>query len=341
MQRLAELWYRPPRLAYALAPLALLYRVLTTLRRALYRRGIFERARLTVPIIVVGNITVGGTGKTPLTIWLAQRLAGCGWHPAVVCRSYGASALDARRVRAADDPSVCGDEAVLLASRLACPVWSGPDRVAAARALLAQESGVDVVVCDDGLQHYALERDCEIAVIDAKRGLGNGLMLPAGPLREPASRLRETDLVVLNGPGEVPDLPAGVPRYRMTLRGDTFRHLLDPAKTLLPADLDGKKIAAIAGIGHPQRFFDHLRAMGLTFSAHPFADHFQYRPEHFAGLDADAVLMTEKDAIKCARFGDPRMWTLPIRAEVSEDALRRVFDRIGAKPPSGARTGDA
>jgi tetraacyldisaccharide 4'-kinase len=210
-QYLAELWYRPPRLAWALAPIGLLYRSTSALRYGLYRAGLLRRTRLDVPVVIVGNIAVGGTGKTPLTVWLAEHLAAAGLKPAVVCRSYAASATFPSAVGAQDDPSERGDEAVLLATRLDCPVWSGPDRAATARTLLAAHAEVDVIVCDDGLQHYALARDCEIAVVDGTRGFGNGLSLPAGPLREPPSRLRSVDAIVINGNGAAVPTP---PAYR-------------------------------------------------------------------------------------------------------------------------------
>jgi tetraacyldisaccharide 4'-kinase len=330
-ERLAALWYRHSPLAYALAPASIAYHGLTALRRSLYRHGIFERTRLDAPVIVIGNITVGGTGKTPLTLWLAEGLAALGRRPGVVCKSYAASADAAAPVSPADDPRVRGDEAVLLATRLSCPVWSGPDRVDAARALLAAERDVDLILCDDGLQHYALERDCEIALIDAARAFGNGWLLPAGPLREPVARLRSVDAVVLNGEDPVAGLPPGTPVFRMALAGERLRQLINPAVRAVPSAFAGKRVAAVAGIGNPQRYFAHLRALGLAFEAHPFPDHFDYRAGDLALPGADIVVMTEKDAIKCVRFRDARMWVLPVDAEVSGDLLHRVLDRVDAR----------
>ncbi|RPI45045.1 MAG: tetraacyldisaccharide 4'-kinase [Betaproteobacteria bacterium] len=329
IERLVGLWYRPPRLAYVLTPLGLIYRSVARLRRALYRWGMLRSTRFAVPVIVVGNITVGGTGKTPLTIWLAESLSARGMAPGVVCKSYAASAVSASRVARRDDPAVRGDEAVLLASRLKCPVWSGPDRVATARAMLAARSRVDVVICDDGLQHYPLARDFEIALIDAGRGFGNGLSLPAGPMREPRSRLRSVDALVLNGEGMVAGVPDCVPTFRMTLQGSCLRNLIDPARMATPGEFGDKRIAAIAGIGHPERFFDHLRGLGFEFRAYPFPDHYEYRAPDLSLPDAEVVLMTEKDAIKCARFADARMWVLPVSAQLEGDLLRFVIERIG------------
>jgi len=226
---------------------------------------------------------------------------------------------------------VRGDEAVLLATRLSCPVWSGPNRLATARALLAADREVQVIVCDDGLQHYALERDCEVALVDAARGFGNGWLLPAGPLREPPARLRSVDAIVLTGDGAVGGLPVDVPVFRMELAGARLRRLADPAESTAPSAFAGKRIAALAGIGYPQRFFAHLRTLGLTFEAHPFPDHYQYRAADLALPGAEIVLMTEKDAIKCARFRDARMWVLPVDAEVRGDLLQVVLERIDAR----------
>ena len=334
-ERLEALWYRPPRLAYALMPVALIYRGITRLRRALYCWNMLPRTRLDVPVVVVGNITVGGTGKTPLTLWLVEGLAAQGMYPGVVCKSYAACATTPSRVQPGDDPRSKGDEATLIATRVHWPVWSGPDRVATARAMLAYDARVDVVVCDDGLQHYALDRDCEIAVIDAMRGFGNGLALPAGPMREPRARLRTVHAVVTNGSNPIPDLPQKVPHFHMSLQGAELRNVTDPGRVATPGELAGKRLVAIAGIGNPARFFDHLHRLGLTFEAHAFPDHFEYRPSDLRSLQADAVLMTEKDAIKCARFEDPRLWMLPVSAAVSDALLGLVLERIRiSRPPS-------
>ncbi len=331
LRGIEALWYQDSALAYALAPISIAYRAVTAARRWLYRSGALRPTRLDVPVIVVGNITVGGTGKTPLTLWLAEALAARGKQVGVVCRSYAATAEAAAAVAPGDDPHVRGDEAVLLATRLSCPVWSGPDRTAAARALLAANRHVELVICDDGLQHYALARDCELALVDAARGFGNGRRLPAGPLREPPARLRGVDAVVLTGEGTVSGLPANVPAFRMTLKGERMRKLDDPEVSAAPSAFAGKRIAALAGIGNPQRFFDHLRTFGLTFEAHPFPDHFEYRAPDVALPGAEIVLMTEKDAIKCARFRDARMWVLPVDAEVSDDLLQIVLERVDAR----------
>lgn len=327
--RLAEAWYSASRWPYVLAPVALAYRMLVGLRRLLYRRGVFRSPRLPLPVVVIGNIAVGGTGKTPLVLWLAERLAAAGHKPGVVCKSYAAQADSPGRVTTSDAPAVRGDEAVLLASRLSCPVWSGPDRVQTARALHAAHPEVNVLLCDDGLQHYALARDVEIVVIDAQRGFGNGLMLPAGPLREARSRLRSVDAIVLNGNDKV-DTPASVPTFRMRLHGECWRSVNDARQTADATRFIGRRVVAIAGIGHPARFFEHLRKQGIDVAPHAFPDHHRYIEAEIASLEADYVLMTEKDAIKCARFPDTRMWTLPVSAEIEHELLGVILARIAS-----------
>jgi len=334
MQRLAKLWYRPARLAWFLLPLALVYRVVVAVRAWLYRIDVLGRTRLRVPVVIVGNITAGGTGKTPLVRWIVERLEASGRRPGVVSRSYAAAATGPARVHAGDPPGVRGDEAVLHASALAVPVWSGPDRLAAARALLEAHPEVDTLVCDDGLQHYALARDVEIAVVDAARGFGNRLPLPAGPLREPLSRLASVDAIVLNGDGRIDGLPANVPTFALALRGGRFRNLLDRNREESAAFFRGLRLAAVAGIGNPERFFFDLRALGLAFEAHAFADHHRYGAQELRLPHADAILMTEKDAIKCAAFADARMWAVPIAAETSDDLARLVLQRIGCAAQS-------
>lgn len=317
---LSESMQRRGALSVALLPLSWLFRALAALRRLLYRRGVWRPVRVGVPVVVVGNITVGGSGKTPLVLWLAQALAARGHAPGIVSRGYGGSAVVPRAVQPGDDAALVGDEPLLLARRAGCPVWIGRERVAAARALLAAHPDRDVLICDDGLQHYALARDVEIVVMD-ERGLGNGWFLPAGPLREAPSRLRTVDALVINGVRP----PAGLgvqaaPVFFMRLAGERFAALRRPEVHCSAGDLQGRRLHAVAGIGHPQRFFDHLAGLGLRFAAHPFADHHRYTAEDLAFPDADALLMTEKDAVKCAGLALPETWVLPIDAHVSAAA---------------------
>ena len=310
----------------ALCPFSLLFGAAAGARRAAYRAGLIASVKLPVPVIVSGNITVGGTGKTPLALWLAAHLRARGHTPGIVCRGYGGRARTPQRVAPESDPQDCGDEAVLLARRSGCEVWAGVDRVAAARSLLAAEPGCNVLISDDGLQHYALARDIEICVVDAARGFGNGWLLPAGPLRERLSRLESVDAVVVNaGDGNalhpsialIPGRPA---RFTMKLEGREFRNILNPERRAGPGYFRGRRVHAVAGIGHPERFFSQLRGLGLEFTAHPFPDHYRFTATDLAYSGAEAVVMTEKDAVKCRRFAAQTHWELPVDA-VPDSAL--------------------
>ncbi len=314
MHWLEQHWYRITPLHLVLWPISLLFAVLAALRRQLYSHNVLAAARLPVPVIVVGNINVGGAGKTPLVIWLAQRLRERGLTPGIVCRGYGGRARTPRRAAADGDPQLVGDEAVLLARRTGCPVWIGARRAAAARELLAAHPDCNVIICDDGLQHYALARDAEIAVVDGERGFGNRMLLPAGPLREPLRRLAGVDALVVNGAALFPReiLPAGVPAFEMSLGGRVFYDLLNPLRQVGPAHFAGRPLHAVAAIGNPQRFFNHLRELGLSFVAHPFPDHHPLTASDLAFAANDAVIMTEKDAVKCERFCNENFWALPV-----------------------------
>ncbi|MEQ1438628.1 tetraacyldisaccharide 4'-kinase [Fontimonas sp. SYSU GA230001] len=309
-------WYASAAPPAGLLPLSWLYGVLSARRRQRLTR---DAARLPVPVIVVGNITVGGTGKTPFVIWLVERLREWGFTPGVVSRGYGGRAPGYPfRVVADGDPAHSGDEPLLIARRCGCPVMVDPDRRAAAAALVAG-GAVDVIVADDGLQHYRLARDLEICVIDGPRGLGNGALLPAGPLREPPARLHEVDLIVVNGEGWN---DAALRPLRMRLGGDRVWSLAGGTERTL-GSFAGQAVHAVAGIGHPPRFFAALRAAGLLVIEHAFADHHRYRATDLAFADELPVLMTEKDAVKCLRFARSGWWALAVDAHLASlDAAR-------------------
>ncbi len=314
-------WQRRGPLALLLLPLAMLFALLVAVRRTLYRRGWLPSERLPVPVVVIGNITAGGSGKTPLTLWLAQQLQQAGRRPGIVSRGYAAQgAGGGGTVREVRDDSAAlevGDEPLLLKRRSGLPLFVGHDRVAAARALLAAHPECDLILSDDGLQHYRLARDVEIAVLDG-RGLMNGWPLPAGPLREPASRLGSVDALVLNGSATPSaEYLRGKPLFGMHLGGATFYRLDEPAQTCTAAALGGLRLAAIAGIAVPQRFFNHLEALGLKFTAHAFPDHHRFTAGDLSAIGADALLMTEKDAVKCAGFSKRPVWVLPVTAQVA------------------------
>ena len=330
--RLVADWYAPRRslVATLLRPLAWLFGGVVALRRASYRAALRKSERVGVPVVVVGNLTAGGAGKTPLVIALAQALAARGHHPGLMSRGHGGAASAPRAVRPGDDPKVVGDEPLLLAAT-GFPTWIGRDRVAAARGLHTAHPTCDVIVSDDGLQHYRLHRDMEIVVIDDARGLGNGLLLPAGPLREPASRLDDADAVVR--------LVGDQAAHRSRDRRETvtvhepagFRNLVDPARSFDARAWPAGSVHAIAGIGHPQRFFSLLGRLGIEAVPHAFPDHHAFTREDLEIPGAQAILMTAKDAVKCARFHDARCFALDIRATIDPALVDLVEQRIDGR----------
>lgn len=324
------IWHSRGPYSWLLLPVALLFALAVELRRWLYRRGYLASTRLPVPVVVIGNITVGGSGKTPLTIWLAQALLRAGRHPGIVSRGYGRVAHDVRKVGVSDAPDDVGDEPLLLGRRTQCPVFVGADRSAAARALLAAHPEVDVILADDGLQHYRLARDVEIAVMDA-RGVMNGWPLPAGPLREPLARLGNVSAVVQNG-GNV-SVDCDVPVFRMELTGERFERLGDSGQTCPAADLRGQRLHAVAGIGDPARFFAHLAALGLQCDPHAFADHHRYVAADLPQA-GDAIVTTEKDAVKFPAGLPLPVWVLPVEARIAPDLAQFVLEKIDGHPPA-------
>ncbi len=328
--RIIATWYAPrvTLLAALLWPLSLLYRLVVALRRAFYRSGVLRTVRLPVPVVIVGNITVGGAGKTPLTCALAEALRARGWRPGIISRGYGGSADRAQAVAATDDPRVVGDEPLIFAA-MGLPVWIGRDRVAAGAGLIAAHPECNVILADDGLQHYRLARTVEIVVVDDARGLGNGLALPAGPLREPPARMQEAHAVVrLVAPG-TPQAPA--PDGRATQMQHValpWRNLVDPAREAVVADWRGRDVHAVCGTGNPGRFFAMLRAQGIAAHEHTLPDHHPFAPADIAFPGAAAILMTQKDAVKCTGFADVRCWYLPVRAQMDPALVALVEERI-------------
>lgn len=312
-------------LLWPLLPLSWLFGILTAMRRLAYRRGWLQTDRLPVPVVVVGNLTVGGAGKTPLTLHIVEALRASGRSPGIVSRGYGGEGR-IREVAGDSDGLDVGDEPVLLRQRAGVPVFVGRRRSAAGQALLTRYPAVDVIVCDDGLQHYALARDFEIVVVDG-RGFGNGHLMPVGPLREPVSRLDSVDAIVFHG-GEGVRLGDTI---AMQLEPGEFRALQNPASRCAPSELSQKRLHAIAGIGHPERFFDTLRSLGLSFEAHAFPDHHRYSPTDLAFGEAAVVLMTEKDAVKCRPFYHGEAWVLPVSAVVEPRLTARILEKIDGR----------
>ena len=322
-------WYEGAAGSLLLWPLSVIYGGLAALHAMPWRMGLRRPQVVPVPVVVVGNITVGGTGKTPLVIWMAQVLREAGWRPGIITRGYGRKGGgEPRPVTANDTPAYVGDEALLLARRAGCPVVCGPDRVSDARLLL-ETHDVDVIISDDGLQHHRLGRTLEWVVIDGIRGLGNGRLLPAGPLRESAGRLQRVDMLVINGEPAAGRFDEALV---MRLSGDMAVNLADGREQPLSV-FAGQQLHAVAGIGHPQRFFAHLRRLsGADLHEHVFGDHHRYDPADLHFDDDAAIVMTEKDAVKCADFADGRCWYVPVAAELPPAARQRLLDGLGQRP---------
>ena len=325
MQRwLNKNWYSRKSFGWVLLfPLSALYSLLTWLNRAAWRSGLRKKERVAVPVIVVGNITAGGTGKTPLAMWLVRCLEDLGRKPGVFSRGYGGSAGKGPvEVKRGMDPAVCGDEPLMMAQRLHCPVVIGADRIASARYLAAL--GCDVLIADDGLQHYRLNRDFEFLVVDGERGFGNRSRLPAGPLRESGSRVETVDCVVLNGPGDAASEFQHA--MNMTLEGDVL-HRLDESATKRAAAMNGL-VHAVAGIGNPERFFRRLEDLGLTILRHPFADHHRYRQQDLEFPDQLPIVMTEKDAVKCRQLDLTNAWYLLVTTDFPENHATQIRGQL-------------
>ena len=329
-----RIWYQQNHpLSWALRPLSAVYGAVSAARRYAYRSGWLKSHRVPVPVIIVGNIVAGGSGKTPLVLYLCELLRRSGYQPGIVSRGYGGKASHwPQRVSVNSDPAQVGDEPVLLATRSGCPMQVGPDRVAAARALL-QDFPCTVIIADDGLQHYALARDIEIALVDGVRRYGNQHLLPAGPLREPLRRLRTVDAVVCNSPAQTA-APAG--EYVMQLEFNTVYSLRDPSRRQALADWYGQPVHAVAGIGHPERFFKQLAQAGVKPIAHPFPDHYHYRAEDLQFSPHLPLLMTEKDAVKCrqldlsAIFENNEIWVVPVSARLETRFDDFILARMAA-----------
>lgn len=381
MSLIEKIWYQKSWISISLLPLSLLFSFISLCRQYLYRIGLKKTTQLSCPVIVVGNITVGGTGKTPLVIALADFLRGKGYMPGIISRGYPNCHRFPQWVTPQSDPNTVGDESVLLARRTGCPVVVCRSRVAAADFLL-KHSDCTIILSDDGLQHFALGRTIEIVLIDGNRQFGNGFLLPAGPLREPKARLRQVDFCLINGTSRerfqknqfemqllpLGCIPVGLQDARLgaevtrdldfvdlknpkeyslyfegfsdqqnskvdvrsdaqsrILKSNGYTNLMGSQRINLPDGLAGKIVHAVAGIGHPDRFFESLRALGLSFIEHVFADHYAFTIQDFAFLQQDAVVvMTEKDAVKCGAFADERYWYVPVDAKIDPDFFMKI-----------------
>lgn len=325
LARLIEhIWYHDPITGTWLMPLGFLFNDAARFRKFLYRLGVLKTHKLPVPVIVVGNITVGGTGKTPLVIWLAQQLQQAGFKPGIISRGYGGRSQSwPQKVTADSDARQVGDEAVLLAKQTGCPVAVGPLRAAAAK-LLVQDDGCNLILSDDGLQHYALARDIEIVVIDGERRFGNGYCLPAGPLREPVSRLQSVDFIVVNG------AKSAANEFAMQLVGNMAVNLVSGEQKPL-ASFAGVDCHALAGIGNPARFFQQLASAGIKYQPHRFPDHYAYQQQDITFADSRPVLMTEKDAVKCTAFAGRQHWYVPVTAVPEPAFVEQLINLLQGK----------
>ena len=309
-------WYNTSPLFWLLLPLSWLYAALVWLRQLAYRHGVLKSYRSMLPVIVVGNVTVGGTGKTPLVLWLAEFLSKQGFRPGIITRGYGGKAETwPQQVSAGSDAMLVGDEAVLLARRSGCPVIAGPERPRS--VTLLEETGCDIILSDDGLQHYALARDLEIAVIDGQRRLGNGHHLPAGPLREGAGRLASVDMVIVNGG------VAATNEFSMSVVASEAVSLADPANRRQLNEFADRTVVAIAGIGNPERFFSTLRGAGLRIEERSFHDHHPFVADDLK-TNGKPVLMTEKDAVKCRAIAPEDSWYVPASAVLNNDFINNL-----------------
>lgn len=307
-----------------LIPLSWLFAIIIALRRFLYRVGLLRSYALPVPVIVVGNINMGGSGKTPVVIWLVNQLKAHGYHPGVISRGYGAKVTQPTSVQADSLPSEVGDEPVLIAQKTGCPVYVSADRVEAGKYLLKQHPACDIIISDDGLQHNRLQRQIEIAVVD-QQTQQNQHLIPAGPLRESHARLASVDAVILNGNVNVKD------GYSMELVSGDFYSLLNPDLKQSVSYFKDKQVAAMAGIGKPERFFQQLQSLGLKFSQCPFNDHQAFTRQDLSTIESDALIMTEKDAVKCHTFAEAHHWVLPVEAKIDGRLLPMLLSKLQQK----------
>jgi len=316
---LDEIWYKDHFIGTWIMPLSMIFIDISRFRRWLYKKDYKTVTKLPVPVIIVGNLTVGGAGKTPLVIYLVQQLKSAGLNPGVISRGYGGkSEIWPQAVTESSDVSLIGDEPLLIAQHAQCPVAVGPVRADSAR-LLIENNHCDVIISDDGLQHYALYRDIEILVIDGVRRFGNNFCLPSGPLREPQERMREVDFIICNGNDEREE-----GEILMQLRGEDAINIQTQERKSL-TEFKTQQCHAFAGIGHPQRFFDLLKKQGLECQTHKFPDHYFYLQKDIQFKSADVILMTEKDAVKCKQIATEKHWYVPVEAILEKGFIEALM----------------
>lgn len=316
-----KIWHKKKFLAYLLWPLSFIYRIFIFVRRKFYQFHFLKINYLSIPVIVVGNITIGGTGKTPVVIALALFLKEKGWRPGIISRGYGGNTKHFPcLVHQNSNAREVGDEPILITQHTGCPTIIDPDRSRGAKSLL-KRSNCNIVISDDGLQHLSFGRDIEIVVVDGERRFGNNFCLPAGPLREPVSRLNSVDFVISKGTAQTNE-------FKLCLIPDYFYQLIQTKNKQSKEYFLGKKVHAVAGIGNPDQFFKALRKLGLNIIEHPFPDHYLFKPRDFNYGDDAIVIMTEKDAVKCVGFVDARLWCLRTKTALDNNFLNTILNRI-------------
>jgi tetraacyldisaccharide 4'-kinase len=326
-----KIWSGRNKLYWLLLPFSLLYGGVSLIRRRLYKWGILKSWQAPIPVIIVGNLSVGGNGKTPLVIYLIEQLSARGYRVGVVSRGYGSHSMHYPLI-VTDQISTdqAGDEPYLIYQRTHVPLAIAPKRVEAVKQLIT-DYPLDIIIADDGLQHYALQRKIEIAVIDGKNGFGNGWWLPAGPMRETAKRLKSVDVIVTNGKLQVPiSLPNNIPIFNMQLKPAKAINLLTGEQRDIK---QLKHIHALAGIGYPERFFTMLQAMGINIEKqYPFPDHHAFTPQQLLPLadETQVLLMTEKDAVKCHAFALANWWYVPVDAQLDEHFIDNICKKLNS-----------
>jgi tetraacyldisaccharide 4'-kinase len=324
VDRILQAWKNKNAFFYlVLIPLSWIFTAITALRRQLYQIGLLPSYQLSVPVIVIGNINMGGSGKTPVVIWLVEQLKKNGYTPGVISRGYGVNTTKPVSVHRDSTAAQVGDEPLLIARRTGCPVWIGKNRVDVGKALLKAHPTCDVIVSDDGLQHYRLRRNLEIAVVDAD-SIGAQYLLPAGQLREPQRRLKTVDAIIFHGKKTIAHA------FDMQLSGQTFYNLANPTQKVTADFFKSMQVKALAGIGKPERFFNSLTHLGVSFEGISFEDHHAFTAQDLDGIACEALLMTEKDAVKCQPFAQAHYWVLPVEADIEDGLLTVLLEKLKA-----------
>jgi tetraacyldisaccharide 4'-kinase len=314
-------YYKKSSWIYLLIPISIFFYFFISLKKYLYKNGFLKTIKIKVPVLIIGNITLGGTGKTPLTLDLIAKFLKKGLKPAIISRGYRGSANNITEVFESSDVSVVGDEALLIKAKSKVPVFIGKDRVSVAKILLKKYPETSIIISDDGLQHYRLARDYEIIVVDSQRQFGNGLIFPAGPMREDISKLKHVDAVVYKGANSNSNF------YQMKYITKHFKNLLTNKKVIFK-DIQDKKIVAITAIGNPESFFSTLEGYGSEFKKVTYNDHYLFNKNDFIKYADYNIVMTEKDAIKCQKFATKNFWVLPLETKVDERLFRNILKKV-------------